>query len=205
MAEARLTRASLRSRRSPKGRLPHPGSVISGRSVARSYRSAVRTRQGRYEETAQLQRSTIDQAPGYTSPYLALAVSLIELGQPEEAREVLERVMALNPRLTPERVELFLTALGGASRPVQHERSVRSGRLEGTDPARSVEPAIEIDGPELPCELDSSHYVDSWCCGCGRCRQSATRPGLPGRGWRHQQLEPPANADRGRTAVGSGR
>jgi TolB-like protein len=77
------------------------------------YRAMLRIRQGRYEDVVQLARSTIDQAPRYTSPYITLAVALLELGRPEEAREAIERALTVNPRLTFERLKLHTVVTGG--------------------------------------------------------------------------------------------
>ena len=68
------------------------------------YRSMLRSWQGQHEAAEQLQRSTIDQTPSYTSPYVYLAIFLAEQGKNSEAAQVLDRVLTINPNLTVERL-----------------------------------------------------------------------------------------------------
>ncbi len=68
------------------------------------YRSILRSWQGQHEAAEQLQRSTIEQSPSYTSPYVFLAISLAEQGKSAEATQVLDLVLTINPNLTVERL-----------------------------------------------------------------------------------------------------
>jgi TolB-like protein len=79
------------------------------------YRSLARIRQGRYEEAEPLLRSTIEKAPGYTSPYVQLALVEHALGREAEARATLGRCLAINPRLTPDRLQIHVVSSSGVA------------------------------------------------------------------------------------------